>query len=92
MKGKNSTTCDPWTSRDFMDEMQTHAAHCHHCLSGLILKSLLFKGDVFLLPIATKTAFQIATISPIRQRLPQQSSGENQSTCCLDPQSLAMHT
>ena len=33
MKGENSTTCDPWSSRDFMDEMRNHPVRCHHCLS-----------------------------------------------------------
>ena len=32
-KGENSTTCDPWTSMDFMEEMRNHSAQCRHCLS-----------------------------------------------------------
>ena len=32
-KGENLTTCDPWTSRDFMEEMRNHSVECHHCLS-----------------------------------------------------------
>ena len=36
-KGKNSSTCDPWTARDFVDTMQGQSAKCHHCLSGALL-------------------------------------------------------
>ena len=33
-QGKNSTTCDPWTSREFLKELrQTNDAPCDHCLS-----------------------------------------------------------
>ena len=33
LKGENSTTCDPWTSRSFIDEMQKSFAGCNHCRS-----------------------------------------------------------
>ena len=33
-KGKHSSTCDPWTARDFMEDMRKHTAQCQHCLSG----------------------------------------------------------
>ena len=34
IQGSKSTSCDPWTSRDFMEEMQNSSVQCHHCLSG----------------------------------------------------------
>ena len=33
-KGQNSSTCDPWTARDFMEDMRLNSAQCEHCLSG----------------------------------------------------------
>ena len=33
-KGQNSSTCDPWTSRDFNNEMRNQPSKCHQCLSG----------------------------------------------------------
>ena len=66
MKGKNSTTCDPWTARDFMDEMQTHSPQCYHCLSGLMLKSHSCKCDVFLDALASlKTMFKIHLVTNV---------------------------
>ena len=32
-QGENSTTCDPWTSREFVEEMRNYSTICHHCLS-----------------------------------------------------------
>jgi len=40
-KGENSTTCDPWTSRSFIDEMQKSFAGCHHCRSDCDLITYL---------------------------------------------------
>ena len=34
-KGQNSSTCDPWTARDFMEDMRLNSAQCEHCLSGI---------------------------------------------------------
>ena len=34
-KGQNSSTCDPWTARDFMEGMRLNSAQCEHCLSGI---------------------------------------------------------
>ena len=66
MKGKNSTTCDPWTARDFMDGMQTHSPQCYHCLSGLMLKSHSCKCDVFLDALASlKTMFKIHLVTNV---------------------------
>ena len=31
--GTNSTTCNPWLARDFMEEMRNHSSNCSHCLS-----------------------------------------------------------
>ena len=49
-QGSNSTTCDPWTSREFMDEMQNHFARCHHCLSDC--------NDITYLPTITSAEFR----------------------------------
>ena len=34
-KGQNSSTCDPWTARDFTEDMRLNSARCEHCLSGI---------------------------------------------------------
>ena len=34
IQGSKSTSCDPWTSRDFMEDMHNSSVQCHHCLSG----------------------------------------------------------
>ena len=33
-QGSNSSSCDPWPSRDFMEEIYNISVRCHHCLSG----------------------------------------------------------
>ena len=50
IQGENSTTCDPWTSRDFMDEMRTQSTRCHHCLSDC--------NDITYLPTITSAEFR----------------------------------
>ena len=35
-QGKNTTTCDPWTARDFMKEIGKSSVQCQHCLSGIV--------------------------------------------------------
>ena len=50
IQGENSTTCDPWTSRDFMDEMRSQSTRCHHCLSDC--------NDITYLPTITSAEFR----------------------------------
>ena len=40
-QGENSTTCDPWTSRAFIDEMQNSTNSCNHCRSDCNLITYL---------------------------------------------------
>ena len=55
-QGENWTTCDPWTSRDFTDEMRNAKAQCHHCLSDC--------DHVTYLPTVTSAEFRLSTIIP----------------------------
>ena len=50
LKGENASTCDPWTARDFMEDMRKHSAQCQHCLSGINYDviDLLYDGLVWM--------------------------------------------
>ena len=44
-KGKHSSTCNPWTARDFMEDMRKHSAQCQQCLSGIDNDMILDQFD-----------------------------------------------
>ena len=46
-KGQNSSTCDPWTARDFLEDIRRHSAQCQHCLSGIENSIKLYLLDQF---------------------------------------------
>ena len=54
-KGQNSSTCDPWTARDFMEDMRLNSAQCEHCLSGI------YSFLVSVLELVWKTSVQYVT-------------------------------
>ena len=78
-KGANSTTCDPWTSRDFVEEMRNHSVQCQHCLSG----NSNTHNRITLTKFFKPSILQIATTSPTCQESPQLSSGPRHSLLVL---------